>query len=91
MAVESWSEEGEDWIFQNTSHVTKSTSVKMKLGSFSVYDLLRIGTLGARASESQRMKNGGKKMRKRMEEERGKTFSFPRSSSFDSLRLWHPG
>ena len=34
------------------------------------------GTLGARVSERQRMKNGGKEMRRRMEDERGESLPF---------------
>ena len=46
------------------------------------------GTLGARASESQRMKNGGKKMRRIMEEERGETRLWThRSTTSFSLTL----
>ena len=61
----------------NLSRFTRQVSAKtdnhcLKYATFSLRP-----TLGARASGGQRMKNGGKKMRRRMEEERGFSFVIP--------------
>ena len=61
----------------NLSRFTRQVSAKtdnhrLKYATFSIRP-----TLGARASGGQRMKNGGKKMRRRMEEERGFSFVIP--------------